>query len=359
MPVVVQPRQLNPKKMATVLVVLAFAFYFYYQREPTYQFWKLSGETMGTTYTVKLLDRHLSQVKASALKSDIDEALIQINRQMSTYITNSEITVFNDSRDTSSKKVSAGFAYVTKTAIEICDQTGGAFDPALDPLINAWGFGHQGPQQQPTAEELERARALSGCDKIIVDENGMLGKSDPEVRLNLNAIAKGFGVDQIGGIIEKHGITNYMVEIGGEVFARGLSEKMRPWRIGIDRPVDGSIPGETVDIVVQVDGVGLASSGSYRNFVMNDQGVKVAHLFDPRSGQPVMSSLASVSVIAPDCMTADALATALFVMGVEEGIAWVNQHAGINAAFIEYDDDGLLKTTFSQNFETYLFTESP
>ena len=145
----IQPREFNPRKMATVLVVLAFAFYFYYQRAPAFQFWRLSGSTMGTTYTVKLLDRNLTKIKAAHLKTDIDALLADINQQMSTYITNSEIALFNLSLETSPKQVSAGFATVVQEAVKLCNQTGGAFDPTLDPLINAWGFGHEGPQKTP------------------------------------------------------------------------------------------------------------------------------------------------------------------------------------------------------------------
>ena len=337
--------------------VLLVAFYFYYQRPPPPRFWILSGTTMGTTYSIKFTDRTLNQMEIRDLKEQIDALLVEINRQMSTYIPDSEISTFNHATDNQRHKVSPGFVEVTRLALELCWRTGGAFNPTLDHLINLWGFGPDGPTKQPDEQEIQDALSQVGCDKVVIHPDNTLQKMIPAARLNLNAIAKGWGVDQVAGLLEQHNITNYFVEIGGEVFARGQSEKMRPWRVGIDRPVEGALPGEAYDLIVELDGLALATSGSYRNFSVTEDGRKISHILDTRTGQPVVSRTVGVSVIATNCALADALATALYVMGSEQGIAWVNQQQAVAAVFMDFQDDGTLTTAFSGGFENHLLKQ--
>ena len=357
MPVLIQPRPFNLRKTLTVLAVLGVATWFYYQRPPPPRFWKLSGETMGTTYSVKLLDATHRQSDIVALKTDLDALLVEVNRQMSTYLPDSEISAFNAAPANSPFAVSAGFATVTRAALELCTATDGAFNPTLDRLIESWGFGREGARTEPTDDQLAAALALTGCDRVTVDKTGRLIKTTDGVTLNLNAIAKGWGVDEVVRLIERRGITNYFVEIGGEVFARGISEKIRPWRVGIDLPVENSLPGEAMAGVLEIDGVGLATSGNYRNYFVNDAGHKVVHLLDPRTGRPTTSAVASVSVIAPDCMTADALATGLFVLGPDEGIPWAEARPGIDVMFLVHGPDGTLQTRESSGFARYRLVE--
>lgn len=355
---IIQPRPFNLRKTLTVLAVLSVALYFYYQREPPLRFWKITGSKW-SAYTVKFTDNRLPQPAIEQLKKDIDLKLDEINQQMSTYIPDSDINVFNRSIDTEPKSASPAFSTLVQHALDICNNTGGAFNPTLDHLINIWGFGSRGPQKEPTESEVETALSNIGCDKIEVLPDGKVRKTKPDATLNLNAIAEGWAVDEVARILERQNITNYYVEIGGEVFARGLSEKVRKWRVGIDRPIDGAIPGAAFDTIVEVDSKGLATSGSYRNFVINEHGRKIAHILDPRTGRPTTSDLASVTVIAPDCMTADATATALFVMGTKEGLDWVDLHPGIDALFINHGGDGSLKTTYSRDFEQYMLKDKP
>lgn len=347
---IIQPRPFNLRKFITVMSVLLVALYVYYQREPPLQFWKLSGSTMGTTYSVKLLENQLGSAGVAALKKEIDELLVEVNRQMSTYIPDSEINAFNTATSTAPYAVSPGFAAVVKRAVELCNDTVGAFNPTLDRLINAWGFGPDGPRYQPDFVEVTEALTFVGCNMIVYDGPESIRKVEPEVTINLNAIAKGWAVDQVAALIEAKSVTNYFVEIGGEVYARGISEKIRPWRVGIDRPAEGSAPGEAYDLIVELDGRGIATSGDYRNFAVGDDGEKFNHILDPRSGSPSTTPMASVSVLAPDCATADAIATGLFVMGVEEGLAWVEARPGIEAAFIEHGPENTFKTTLSSGF---------
>lgn len=354
---IIQPRPFNPRKTITVLAVLCVALYFYYQRPPPLQFWKMSGSTMGTQYSIRFTDHRLSQVEIQKLKIDIDALLAEVNRQMSTYLPDSEISRFNKSDSTEPFPVAPGFSSVARLAENICFATAGAFNPTLDHLINAWGFGPQGPRKEPDEAELQQALQLVGCGKVSIEPDGALKKPDPRVTLNLNAIAKGWGVDEVVRLMRDRGITNLFVEIGGEVYAAGQSEKLRPWRVGIDRPQEGALPGEAFDLVVELDGAAMATSGDYRSFHVTKEGRKLTHILDPRTGRPTTSSLASVSVIASNCALADALATALFVMGAEEGRSWVESYPGVEAAFIEHVSDDLLNTVMSSGFTNYLLED--
>lgn len=351
---IIQPRPFNVRKTITVSVVLLIAFYYAYWRDSRPSLWDLRGETMGTTYSVKFFDRSVTKRDATALKDEIDRLLLDINRQMSTYIPDSEISRFNQHASTEPFPVSPGFVETYRLAVALCQATGGAFNPTLDALINAWGFGPEGAGRQPGDEEIAYALSLAACDMVRVDSDGRLVKTQPEATLNVNAIAKGWGVDEVAKLISSKGITNLFVEIGGEVYARGISEKLRPWRVGIDRPVDGALPGEAYDMIVSVDGRGIATSGNYRNYFEDASGQRFAHILDPRNGRPSSTSLASITVIATNCATADALATGLFVLGTEAGLAWLEQHPDVEAAFIEYAPDGTLKTFLSDGFESYV-----
>lgn len=356
MPTIIQPRPFNLRKTLTVLAVLLIAIYVTYQRAPPLQFWKLSGEVW-STYSVKFTDNRMQQADVAQLKAEIDAFLNRVNQLMSTYIPDSEISRFNATPGTEPFPVSPEFAEVMTRSLEICRMTGGVFSPCLDKLINAWGFGHQGPRREPDEATLAEAMSLAGCDTIEVLPGNVVRKTKPGAAVNVNALVEGWAVDGVARLLEARSITNYFVEIGGEVFARGNSEKMRPWRVGIDRPVDNALPGESYDLIVEVDGLGLATSGSYRNFTATESGEKVSHLLDPRSGRPATSSLASVTVLAADTATADALATALFVLGSEEGLAFVRELPGVEAAFIEHAGNDQFVTKFSRGFEQHLLRD--
>jgi len=356
MPTIIQPRSINLRKTLTVLSVVLFAIYYTYQRPAPLRIWTISGEVW-SPYSVKFTDRAMKPSDVESLKIEVDDFLNKVNHLMSTYIPDSEISRFNQSTNTEPFPVAPEFAEVLTRSLEICRLTGGVFSPSLDKLINVWGFGHQGPRREPDEATLAEAMNLAGCETIEVLPGNMLRKTNPGAAVNVNALVEGWAVDGVARLLEAHAITNYFVEIGGEVFARGESEKMRPWRVGIDRPVDNAFPGETYDLVVEVNGFGLATSGSYRKFTTTESGEKVSHLLDPRTGRPATSPLASVTVLAPDTATADGLATALFVMGSEEGVVFVNQLAGVEAAFIEHAGNDQFVTTFSRGFEQHLLRD--
>ena len=356
MPMIIQPRPFNLRKTLTVLAVLIVAMYFYYQRPPPLRFWKISGEVW-SAYSVKFTDHHMEQPDVVQLKADIDALLNKVNHLMSTYLPDSEISRFNHSTGLDPISISPEFAEVMTRALEICELTGGVFSPSLDRLINAWGFGHQGARREPDAAALAEAMNLAGCDSVEVLPGYLLRKTKPGAAVNVNALVEGWSVDRVADLLETRGVTNYFVEIGGEVFARGMSEKMRPWRVGIDRPVDNAAPGENYDLIVEVDNLGLATSGNYRKFTIAENGGKVSHLLDPRTGRPATSSLASVTVLAQDTATADALATALFVLGREEGLSFVEKLTEVDAAFIEHAEGDSFTTTFSPGFEEHLLKD--
>ena len=206
----------------------------------------------------------------------------------------------------------------------------GAFDITVGPLVDLWGFGPSGVTEAPSEERLAELVAIIGYEQIAVDPvNGTLRKAIPECRIDLSAIAKGFAVDEVAAALEGEGFSTYMVEIGGEVRTRGRKASGDEWRIGIERPDAG---GRAIHTAIALTDLALATSGDYRNFIVRD-GVRISHTIDPRTGRPIAHDLASVSVIHSSCMTADALATALEVLGPEEGFA-LAQRQQIPALFL-------------------------
>ncbi len=278
----------------------------------------LQGRTMGTTWNVKLAIAP-GQLSTEQLHSEIDVLLEQINQSMSTYRSDSELSHFNQNRSTDWQPVSRELALVIETAQSISRLTGGAFDITVGPLVNLWGFGPERTQGQvPDDLIIEKRRQHSGYSKLDVRlEPPALRKQDAEIYVDLSAIAKGYAVDRMAALLESHQALNYMVEIGGEIRVRGEKQQGRRWRIAVEKP---SVTERAVHTVVSPGRGAMATSGDYRNFIEQD-GKRYSHTIDPVSGRPVTHSLASVSVIHPSCMFADALATALTVLGPERGLA--------------------------------------
>ena len=336
--------------LALVIIGLGVLMYVRDPAGPEHIHW--TGRTMGTTYDIKIAHSPLSEVDARRLILLIDQYLRQINDEMSTYIADSEISRFNRSSTTSSIPVSASFAQVTAASLTWANRSGGAFNPTLDPLINLWGFGHDRWRagNPPTEEEIAAALARVDYSGIEVPDEFHLRKSDPELQLNLNAIAKGYAVDGVAGLIAAAGATNYYVEIGGDLVVSGVNPFDEPWRIGIELPDPDALPGERLHGVAHLSQGALAGSGDYRNFVLTDEGEFYAHILDPRTGRPTRHSLASVSVYASSCMAADAVATALIVKGAEAGLTWVETLPGIEAIFFIRHPAGQDEVLFSSGF---------
>lgn len=278
---------------------------------------RLSGLTMGTSYSVKITDLP-RDIKPAELQTTLNALLWEVNRSMSTYDENSELSHINRARDQSTKAISPELYIVLKEAVKVNALSGGAFDVTVGPLVNLWGFGPELHEDNvPPSADIQQALQHVGMDRIELDgspDAPVLRKLDPEAYIDLSAIAKGYGVDRLADYLETHKIDNYMVEIGGEIRVKGVNAEGKPWHIAIEKPVPEArdafkiiMPGE----------LAVATSGDYRNYFEKD-GKRYSHTLDPRTGRPIEHTLASVTVLADNCMYADAMATALMVLGPEK-----------------------------------------
>ena len=324
-------------------LVLAFGVKSFFVKNPI-----LAGGTMGTSYSVTLKG-YVSRAAINKLSRQIETELAEISRQMSTWDAKSEISRFNQSKSTDPFPCSTAFASVVKRALELSESTGGAFDPTLQPLLNLWGFGSEGEDLHvPSDAAIAKTKALTGWRKLGIDEDSSFQKNIPELALDLGAIAKGYGVDAIGQLLNEAGHENWFSEIGGEVVVRGTNPADIPWRIGIQFPTTNPMVDKLQGIVNLTEGA-VATSGDYRNYI-EEEGVVYSHILDPRSGRAVLSDTASVTVIAPNCMDADGMATALFVMGADEGLVWTENRPEVEAMFLVRGADGEIFEKFSSGF---------
>lgn len=294
---------------------------------------EIRGETMGTTYLIKWTDSISDEEQIQQL---VDARLVVINRLMSTYDPESELSRFNRHTGTDWFDVSPETALVVEAALEMGQLSGGAFDPTVGRLVRLWNFG-SGPRidAPPAPEEIEKALQDVGYQYVKVRrEPPALAKERPGVELDLSAIAKGYGVDAVLAVLEEHGLTNAMVEIGGEVRVVG-TKGGEPWTLGIERPEELT---RSLHAKVELRDEALATSGDYRNYFEN-KGVRYSHTIDPRTGRPVTHQLASASVLAQDCMTADAWATTLMVLGAQQGLELTDTH-GVKAYLLQRNGEG-------------------
>lgn len=310
----------------------------------------LSGATMGTTYSVIVPD--LKNSDREALQTKVESALAAVNAAMSTYQPDSSISVFNASETTDWFTVPEHFVVVLNAAVQVAAASGGAFDPTVGPLISRWGFGSDQQNEVPEPAEVEALLNTIGFTRLEIDtENSSLKKSDGFVQVDLNAIAKGYAVDLLALQVASLGYENYLAEIGGELRAAGYNAQGDPWRIGIEHP-DANNPVSGLRLTAG----GVATSGDYRN-AFESNGVRYSHILDPRTGYPVSHALASVTVVAESAMLADAWATALMVLGPDEGmkIALQNGLAGFFVVRQEpHKEPPAFSTLTSPEFEKLL-----
>ncbi len=304
--------KLNSLTLFTILLVIGCS------QKPERELVSLSGSTMGTTYSVKIVssDPSLSP-NIELLKSRVDSILIEVNRQMSTYIQSSEITRFNTSHSLDWQPVSFDLAYVIDKTRTIGLASDGALDLTIGPLVNLWGFGpDQKPLEIPSELEINTARESTGLDKIEVRlESPAIKKTVKALSCDLSATAKGFGVDKVAQFLESLDYNNFLVEIGGEVNVKGKNHLNLSWKIGI---ADPDTPG-SIEKVVSLENMAMATSGDYWNY-FEENGIRYSHTIDPITGRPITHKLASVTVIDSTCLTADGYATAIDVMGPEKGL---------------------------------------
>jgi thiamine biosynthesis lipoprotein len=297
--------------------------------------WVLTGRTMGTVFTVKVVVAPGSDVSRDSVETAIRDAVDGVDSSMSTYRDDSELSRFNRA-GTEPFEVSDSMIEVMAEAQRVAELSAGAFDITVGPLVDAWGFGPDSRTEPPDEQTIAALLAVSGHRYLVVDRvRRTLGKEHPGLACDLSAIAKGYAVDKVVSSLSDLGLADIMVEIGGEVRATGRNAAGESWRIGIERPeIERGGLWSAVELVESA----MATSGDYRNYYERD-GVRISHTIDPRTGRPVTHRLASVSVIHPSCMTADALATAINVLGPEEGRELVERE-GLAAFFLVRTDDG-------------------
>lgn len=308
--------------------------------------WKLTGPTMGTRYAVSVIGG--DEAAANTLQGQIDERLAEVNRRMSTYDPDSELSRFNVSDSVDWFEVSAETANVVAAALQLAEDSGGRYDPTVGPLVNLWGFGPDDREASvPTDEAIEQALATVGHGSVTVRvDPPALRKSVAAAYVDLSSIAKGHGVDVVAELLDEAGITSYMVEIGGEVRARGLKPGDRPWRVGVERadePLRIATGKPRLQEVVELVDRSMATSGDYRNHFEVD-GVRYSHTIDPTTGRPVTHDLATVTVLADTCREADGLATTLLVLGSNQGYDWAVKRR-VAALFVSRDADTELTET--------------
>ena len=297
------------------------------------------GMVFGTVY-------HITYQSSKSLQKDIEAELAKVDASLSPFNERSIITAVNENRDTVVNKM---FSDVFALAMKISDSTNGAFDITVAPLVNAWGFGVKGGAM-PTRHQVDSLKALVGYHKVSLT-NGRVSKTDPRIMLDCSSIAKGYGCDVVAKFLSAKGIDNYMVEIGGEIVTRGISEKRLPWKIGVTKPTDDSLNvNQEIQTIINVTDKAMATSGNYRNFYYKN-GRKYAHTIDPSTGYPVQHNILSSTVIADDCATADAYATAFMVMGLDKAKAILSRHPELMAYFILASDDGTNKVWFSPSMK--------
>jgi thiamine biosynthesis lipoprotein len=294
------------------------------------------GMTMGTRYAVRFLQPS-PPISVEEVRRDVDGLLARLERAMSTYRDDSDVSRFSAQRGTDWFAVSADTARVVLAARDVSRLTDGAFDVTADPLARLWGFG---PQRHtgavPQTEAIEAARRRVDWRKLEARlDPPALRKSDPGLSVDLSGIAKGYAVDAIAAHLESLGIRDWLVGIAGELRARGSSKHGRAWQVGIEKPLD---KGSAIARVIELNDCAVSTSGDYRNFFIAD-GRRYGHVMDPRSGRPVANGMASVSVVGASGARADALATALMVLGADAGCA-LAEREGLPCLFILRDGDG-------------------
>lgn len=278
----------------------------------------LGGPTMGTSYGIKLADLQ-SGHDTDALARDIAGILESVNQRMSTYLPTSELSRFNAADDATWTAVSKDTLAVVERSQRLHQLTASAFDPTVGPIVDLWGFGPGGGQEQvPSAEKIAAAAETVGLAKVESrSDDPALRKQTPGVQLDLSGVAKGYAVDLVADYLNDQGIANYLIEVGGELRASGAGPSGRPWRVGIEKP---SLAANDVQHVIDLGKEAMATSGNYRIFFEQD-GSRYSHIIDPQTGRPVDHDLASATVVAPTTLEADALSTAMLVLGRDDGMA--------------------------------------
>jgi len=332
---------MNYRKILIQLSLLAFFFllaFFISKAGKKGEYVSFVGFAQGTTYRITYESK-----KGEHLQVMVDSILKDIDRSLSIYDSNSIISRFN--RNIPGTLADPMFTDVFNKSVEVNRKTGGAFDITVGPVVNALGFG-SGDTLNVDSTLIDSLKNYLGMDKVKLDK-GVLVKSNSNIIIDVNAIAQGYSVDVVADYFESRKIRNYLVEIGGEVRTRGRNDRNMVWRIGIDSPVENNlIPGADLQTIIKLKNRALATSGNYRKFYMKN-GIKYVHTIDPKTGYPIVSNLLSATVIADDCTSADAYATAFMVFGLEGSIEFLKRNNFIEGYLIYSDEQGSFQVYMS------------
>lgn len=320
--------------------------------EPAVVAWE--GRTMGSPYLVKIAGVRLEEREIDRIKTEVEERLREVNRQMSHYQPDSELSRFNRAPANTPFKVSPEFADVVRFTLDLCGRTHGALDPTLGPVINLWGFGEQTTNRAvPQEAQLKAALEKTGYRHLTITAQDELIKDIPSLSLNLSAVAKGFGVDEMVRVLLRHRCTNVYVSIAGEVRVMGHNPGGTRWRVGISTPVSNWNEDDPMAAVASLSNQAISTSGDYQKFFFDSQGRRLCHIFNPVTGWPIQHNVGGVSVVAQDNLTADALSTALFVLGPEEGLRFIETCTNAAALFILRESDGTFRQVPSSRFPAF------
>jgi thiamine biosynthesis lipoprotein len=307
---------------------------------------KFTGETQGTYYAVTYFSSD-----GKSYQTEVDSILKVVDQSVSMWAPNSLLSRIN--RNETGVIPDVILTDLVKRSGEIFEETGGAFDPTVGPLVNAWGFGFSGKMKMDQ-HIVDSLLPLVGYQKITLDRS--IQKSDPRIQLDFNAIAQGYSVDLIGHFLEEKGIKNYLVDIGGEVTGKGIKPEGENWKVGIEKPTDNASYGQGLKAIVRLHNRALATSGNYRKFY-EENGIRYSHTIDPETGYPVKHSLLSVTVLAENCTDADAYATAFMVMGLEKSKEFLKSRNDLQGYFIFNDEGGTLQTYSTDKFREIIEEE--
>ncbi len=330
----------RPSKFAVLLVLLLLSSWVIRSK----RLFSFEGYTMGTSYSVQAF--YPLWITRDMAQAYIDEELKKVNASMSTYDPLSEISLFNSSTDLAYRDISKEFYFVISIGKQLYDLSSGAWDGTVDPLIKLWGFDNKKREGFPEHGEVTRIKNNIGFSNLSLRE-GQLKKDRPSLGVNVSSIAKGYGVDQIRGLLFQLGVKQAFIEIGGEIRVIGARSDGRLWRAGVQHPN----VSEALDLygVVELYDRAMATSGDYRQF-FEHEGISYSHIIDPRTGYPVKKRVASVTVLAESCAFADGLATAFMVMKPAESLAVVESLDGVEMCLLLYDVEGAFKEIRSSGF---------
>ena len=325
--------------LLAVFAILCLLFFGHSKKRNEAIYQHNEGTIFGTIYHVKYL-------YANDIKADIEAELQKVDSSLSMFNPQSTISKINKGE---TDEVDEMLSEVLQLSYKVNEATNGAFDPTVAPLVNAWGFGFK-KDKMPNSKQVDSLLSLVGLSHIQLQE-GKLTKDNPLSILDFSAIAKGYGVDRAAEVLRRKGIKDFMVEIGGEVVTAGLNDKGEDWRIGINKPDDDStaIYTELQDII-SLSNKAIATSGNYRNYYIQD-GRKIAHTINPKTGYPAQQDILSSTVMAPSCAEADAFATAFMVLGLEEAKKVLQKQPQLEAYFTYSDKQGEYQTWCTEGFK--------